>query len=172
MSHDDNEIAVIETVYTALEPLDATARNRVLTYVASRLSVDVHRTVNPAVDNSRERTEAPEAGETSGQPSAFSGFAELFEAADPQSNGEKALIAGYWLQVCQGGEGFTGASAQKELKNLGHQLANITRAIDVFKDRKPALILQVRKSGTAGQARKLYKVSHEGIKRVEEMLSG
>jgi uncharacterized protein CbrC (UPF0167 family) len=102
----------------------------------------------------------------------FSTFAELFSKASPSSNGEKALVTGYWLQVCGGADSFTAAAANKELMNLGHKVANITDAIDSMKNLKPQLILQLKKSGTSRQARKVYKVSHEGVTRVEAMISG
>jgi predicted transcriptional regulator len=35
---------------------------------------------------------------------------------------------------------------------------------------KPQLAIQLKKSGNAKQARKKYKVTKEGIKKVEEML--
>ena len=34
------------------------------------------------------------------------------------------------------------------------------------------LMLQIKKSGNSRQARKMYKVSHEGVKRIEEMMDG
>ena len=119
-----------------------------------------------------EQTEEDDADQTNGQIQAFSSFAELYAAANPRTNGEKALVAGYWLQVCQAAESFTGAAANKELTHLGHKLANITDAIDSMKSQKPMLILQIKKSGTSRQARKLYQLSHEGMKRIKGMTSG
>jgi DNA-binding PadR family transcriptional regulator len=58
-----------------------------------------------------------------------------------------------------------------ELKQLGHGVSNITRAFDALKSQKPALIMQTRKEGTSKQARKKYKVTTEGKKAVERMLS-
>jgi hypothetical protein len=75
----------------------------------------------------------------------YGSFAELFDAAKPKSNGDKALVAGYWLQVCQGAENFDGQSANKELKHLGEGLANITNAVESLKTQKPALALQLKK---------------------------
>ena len=49
---------------------------------------------------------------------------------------------------------------------------SITDAIDAMKNQKPMLILQLKKSGNSRQARKLYKVSYEGMKRVEGMIGG
>ena len=171
----NDEFEAIRAVHTALEPLDEEARTRVLTYISSLLGVDppvVATGGGSADEDLRPKTGEPEIGQVTGQASTFSDFADLFAAADPKTGGEKALVAGYWLQECQGAESFTGAAAHKELKNLGHGLTNITEAIDSMKARKPMLILQLRKSGSSRQARKLYKISRAGATRVEEMISG
>lgn len=55
--------------------------------------------------------------------------------------------------------------------HLGHKIPNITDAIDTIREAKPALILQLKKAGTSRQARKTYKVSHEGIRSVEAMIT-
>ena len=175
MSDAANEFGAIQTVHSALEPLEYEARIRVLTYIASLLGIDTRvagdleapEQTDP--DDDADKTDAGKAGE---QTPNFPSFAELYEAANPKSNGEKSLLVGYWLQECQDAENFTGAAAQKELNNLGHKLPNITDAIDQMKSRKPALILQTKKSGSSKQARKLYRVSHEGVKRVKEMVGG
>jgi len=101
---------------------------------------------------------------------SFSSLAELFDAAQPQTNGEKALVAGYWIQIVQGAEELTAHAIHSELKNLGHAVSNITLALDQLKKRKPALVHQIRKSGKAQQARKTYKITKEGVKAVEAML--
>ncbi len=101
----------------------------------------------------------------------FSEFAELYAAADPHSNADKALIAGYWLQFCQGADNFTGHAVNAELNHLGHKLANVTDAMSKLISVKPNLVLQLRKSGKSQQARKTYKLSAEGNKRVKEMIS-
>ena len=102
----------------------------------------------------------------------FVDFADLFGAADPSTHAEKALIAGYWLQVCQGAESFDSQSANKELKNLGHGLPNITHALTSLKETKPALVQQLRKSGSSQQARKTYRVTVGVIDKVKGMVNG
>ena len=97
-----------------------------------------------------------DAGKDIKQTPNFPSFAELYAAASLKTNGEKALVAGYWLQKYQEKTSFTGAAVQKELTHLGHKLTNVTHAIDQMKNRKPMLILQLKKSGTSKQARKLY----------------
>ncbi|MBN9096487.1 hypothetical protein [Pandoraea pnomenusa] len=170
------EFSAIKTVHDALEPLDEEARTRVLTYITSLLGIDAKVTSTSAAFVGAEADHEEEAevadDEAAKDAPTFSTFAELYAAASPKSNGERALVVGYWLQVCQEAENFTAASANKELTHLGHKVANITDAIDSMKNQKPMLILQLKKSGNSRQARKLYKVSHEGIKRVEGMIGG
>lgn len=169
------EFGAIKTVHDALEPLEPESRERVLGYIASLLGIET-KIAKPGAKKGEE-DEASEEEEAAADAAAkgaktYESFAELYAAATPGSNGEKALVAGYWLQVCQGAENFTAAAAQKELTNLGHAVANITDAIDTVKGQKPSLILQLKKSGASRQARKLYKVSHEGVKKVEALISG
>jgi hypothetical protein len=98
----------------------------------------------------------------------WSTFADLYHGASPNSNQEKALAAGYWLQSCKGQDDFDASSVNKELHNLGHGLGNVTDAFNQLKGKK--LALQVGKSGKSQQARKRYKLTQAGIKAVEEMI--
>ena len=175
MSSADNEFKAMQVVHSALEPLDHEARNRILRYITSLLEIDAQvigkqgevSQIESATDGSGNSAE-----NFGGQNSEITSFADLYAEASPGTNGEKALVAGYWLQVCEGADGFTGGGANRELTNLGHKLLNVTDAINSMKNRKPMLLLQVKKSGSSKQARKTYKVSDEGVKRVREMISG
>jgi len=109
---------------------------------------------------------------TAPQPVNYSSFAELFDAALPKSNADRALVAGYWLQVCQGAESFGGQAVNTELKHLGEAIANITNALESLKTQKPALALQLKKSGKSQQARKSYKITVAGVRAVEAMING
>ncbi|TPJ20226.1 hypothetical protein FJW04_02515 [Mesorhizobium sp. B2-7-3] len=173
---EDDEFVAMRAVFTALKGLpDDEARVRVLSYAASRLGLaagspqakSIHPAVEPLGDG---EPEAPAPATTS--PSKFATFAELFDAAHPQSNADKALVAGYWLQVCGGAESFSGLAANTELKHLGEAAPNITNAIDSLKNQKPALALQLKKSGKSQQARKSYKITVAGVKAVEAMIHG
>lgn len=169
----DLEFAAMQGVYAALAPLDPDARARVLDYISSRLGVAKKAAIllHDEVDADGEE-EVTKGEESAVQNQSFSTFAELSDAAQPKNGPEKALVAGYWLQVCQGSESFDGFSANKELKNLGEGVGNITTAIDGLKSQKPALVLQLKKSGKSKQARKTYKVTVAGIKAVEGMING
>jgi len=175
---EDLELKAIRDVYLALKNLTPEAQQRTLDYVASRLGVAgsaaVKKQDKREVVNERnadvvagEKTEviAPER-------KPFKTFADLFDATKPNSQSDKALVAGYWLQICQGNESFDGFSVNKELKNLGQGLGNVTNAIEGLKNQKPALALQVAKSGKSKQARKTYKITVAGSRAVEKMIDG
>lgn len=155
MSH-AAELDAMSKVFGILEPLDEKARMRVLAWVSDHLNV--------------RGTGGAEQPEAERRAEGWKTFAELFEAAQPNTNGERALVGGYWLQVCKGLEDFDSASVNKELQNLGHPVVNITDAFDQLRSRKPALAIQVRKSGKSQQARKKYKLTQAGIKKVEDKL--
>ncbi len=175
MSDATNEFEAISTIHGALEPLNDEARTRVLTYIANLLSInsaDLHIRDVAAESVGGEDIQGRDTSKFAKQIQNFSTFAELYATANPKSNGEKALVAGYWLQECQGGDSFTGAAANKELTNLGHKLLNITDAVETMKRKKPMLILQIKKTGSGRQGRKLYKISQEGVNRVLVMVGG
>ena len=85
---------------------------------------------------------------------------------------EKALVGGYWIQKCEGVSTFESATVNRELKQLGHAVVNITSAFDYLKDQKPALAVQTAKSGKSKQARKKYMITKAGEKYVERMIRG
>lgn len=167
----DAEFQAMQIVFSALHSLDDSARLRVLQYVSDRLGITTPIRLKQreeqsladmdegAVDVSEEEKFAPK----------FETFAELYDATQPRSQPDKALVCGYWLQVCQGADTFDAFSVNKELKNLGEGVANITSALDALKTQKPALALQLKKSGKSRQARKTYKITVAGIRAVEAM---
>ncbi|HEX8365065.1 MAG TPA: hypothetical protein VF603_07260 [Allosphingosinicella sp.] len=169
----DAEFGAIQTVYTTLRTLDDEARRRVLEYVGSRFGIQLRApqkgVQTPAAD---EADESEEPSGKSGTPASFTSFAELHDAAQPKSQPERALVAGYWLQVCEGADSFDSQSANTALKHLGLGVANITSAIESLKGQKPALALQLKKSGKSRQARKTYKITVAGVKAVEAMING
>lgn len=171
MSESNNYYEPFKNVLDILEPLDEEARNRVIKAVSALLGIDsVAQVAKAAGDNPQDV--AVVTADYSQPESTFSTFAELYAAVNPTSNGEKALVAGYWLQVCEHGESFTSQEANRELANLGHRIPHITSAINTMMECKPQFILQLRKSGRSRQARKTYKLSDAGVTRVQEMISG
>lgn len=103
---------------------------------------------------------------------AYEHFAEFFAKAQPKAEPDKALVAAYWLQAIRGQSTWQSATLQKELKNMGHAVNNITEALNSNMRKKPQRIIQLQKAGNSRQARKTYKVTHEGLVYVQGMLRG
>jgi hypothetical protein len=159
----DNEIQAMSKLATILAPLNGEAKKRVLSWAYEFFSIGGISTKKvPRIDD-----ESNDNGTPRTLPN--SGVAEIFDAADPKTGAEKALIVAYWLQVHQGQDGFSSQSVNKELKNLGHGVANITAAFTDLLEQK--LALQIQKSGKSQQARKVYKLTRKGTLQVEAMIN-
>ena len=158
----------MKKIATALEPLDEAARVRALQWAVSRFRT----TTSVASSNAVPVRRAIEDLDGAGAPAVDKSFAELFAAARPKTERQKALVASYWLQVCQNQPSFASQAINAHLKDLGHGVGNITEALTQLKNERPALALQLKKSGTSKQARKTYKLTLEGINRVDAMTRG
>jgi len=179
MSETDQEFAAMQIVFSALQHLDVDARQRVMDYVSSRLGLAATTSRKPdnsnchAMKKDKHDTEDVEASRrTGGAAPTCEHLAEVFDAVDPQTDRDRALVAAYWLQTSTGASSVDGFSINKELRHLGHGLGNVTRAIDGLKAAKPALMIQLKKLGKSQQARKEYKVTAAGVKYIEDFLNG
>lgn len=159
-----DELDAMKKIADALEPLDDAARARALHWALSRFrGTQSLATIEPPTARPIElTTDSATAGE-------YSSFAELFDAASPTTEKDKALIAAYWIQICEGVPAFPSQTLNALLKDLGHGVGNITEALTALKSERPALVLQLKKGGTSRQARKTYKLTFEGAKRVTAM---
>jgi hypothetical protein len=97
-------------------------------------------------------------------------LADVFSAANPGTHDYKALVVGFWFQAVKGASDLDAQAVNTELKQLGHGLKNITAAFAALISARPQLAIQVRKAGTTKQARKRYRLTNEGLKRVQLML--
>lgn len=167
-------------ISSAFQALDAEAQRRVLRWAADKYEVKL--IDRPARGTRREREDAgdglPEGpndvddhDEVIGGDSEYEDFADLYDAARPTSNADKALVAAYWAQKIKGQKEFRSQSLNNDLKNLGHRIPRINDALATGIKARPALVLQVRKSSNSNQARKTYKLSTEGLRAVERMLA-
>lgn len=165
---DDKQVVAIKSIVEALSGLEEEERHIVLDYINRRYG-----TASPARHTEGTRSGAGTGGsaaEDGDASSQFDSFPELYHAAQPQTDAEKALVGGYWLQVCEGRDSFDSFSVNQSLKDMGYPVGNITRAFDALMKQNPRLVQQMKKSGSTRQARKLFKVTQAGIKRVEEMI--
>ncbi len=172
----DPEIDAMSAVATALADLEEGARDRVLRWAADRYGVamsPVARRVDGsgAVDVGLGASDVTEK-EIAEEAPTYQHFAELFAAASPKSNEDKALVAAYWVQVHEAHDSWASRLLNVELKNLGHSIPNITDALSSNMRKKPQRVIQLKKSGNSRQANKTYKVTHEGLAYVQGMLHG
>ncbi len=166
MTEIDAETKAIGEITGIVGSLEEDQRGRVIRYILERFNIAG---VSKTTKKPRGGSEAEPEDETAIE---FADFASLADACHPKTESLRALAAGYWLQVCQGAQSFDGQSANNELKHLGHPSANITMALGALIKQKPSLVLQLRKSGSTKQARKLYKITESGVRKVRAMISG
>lgn len=161
----DPELEALATIAKALSDLSEGQRQNVLTYINMRYR-------GQASDGRGVGKSAGTAGADPGStaPGEYASLGDFFDAANPQTEADRVLVVAYWLQVVEGASDFESFPVNKHLKNLGHSVSNITRAFESLISQTPRLILQTSKSGSAKQARKKYKVTREGTKRVQSML--
>ena len=157
------EIDAMKAIDTAMGSLDPNEAKRVLRWAVdkfgqSEVGVDLGRGARSAVGH--------------GPSPDFERISDLMDAALPDSVVEHVLLASYWFQVIQGRENFTGQEINSELKDLGHPASNITDSYNSLIKRKPPAVRQVQKTGSTKQARKLYRLTNEGVRAVERMLRG
>jgi hypothetical protein len=158
----DEELKAMNDVYSAVKDLDQEARNRVITWLVSKLSVDQPKKV---VDTFFFPTQTQNNKSLGG----YDSIADLFGHAIFKTESDKALLAAAFLQS-KTEDDLTSRDIHKELIHLGHGVTNITAAIRPLIHQKPSLMIQTRKEGKSQQAQKKYKVTAEGMKTVELML--
>ena len=176
----DPEIDAMSAVASALAELDEDQQGRVLRWSAERYGVTLAKgsarrdgsTLGGAGSDDYDETDLDVTqDEITAEDPDFKDFGDLFAAADPKSNEDKALVAAYWQQVHEGEEKWQSTALQKYLRNAGHGIPNITDALSSNIRKRPQRVIQLRKAGTTKQARKTYRVTAEGLVYVQGMLS-
>jgi hypothetical protein len=153
----DPEAKAYAEVMAALEPLDEAARKRVARWVSERVGVT----------EGSERTTAAATGQ--GISAGAEDLAGFFSGASAGSDAQKVLVAAGWSYRIGKKEDFDSQSLNSELKNLGHGVPNVTRALNSLILHQPQLVIQTRKSGTTKQARKRYRITMEGLREVDRL---
>ncbi len=161
------EIKAMGLIADAFKSLPKAAITRVLRWAND------HYGMHAAVGRPRESISiTAEAATAEGRDaSQYSELPDFYTACGPGTEAEKALVVGYWFQFHEGAMDFDTQRVNNELKHLGYQIGNITRAFDNLESAQPRLVIQIRKLGNTKQARKRLKLTVEGKKAVEQMLS-
>lgn len=166
MYEEDKELSAMSNIARALDEFgdgEAETIARILEWAASRYDVKSIARHDTDISKNREASDGKEAVE-------FEAAEDLFHVINPKSGPERALVIGYWLNVYEKKKDFSGQEVNNILKNLGHALKNVTNNMTSLMGKKPALVMQTSKSGSAQQARKKYKLTVEGINHVKRLL--
>lgn len=169
-----DEIAAMAAINQAVDGLDADELGRVLRWAQDKFG-DSRLLVGPSAGVSVGIPAALTANTTDGGiglAGSYQRISDLMDAAGPRTTVDHVLVASYWFQVLQGAESFGSQDVNNELKDLGRASKNITDSYTTMMKRKPPFVRQVQKAGSTKQARKRYRLTVEGIRRVERMLSG
>lgn len=165
------ELAAMVQIEQALQDLSEEERGRVLAWAGSRFNVAIAPTKIAPSKGTTSTDDDHTDDEAAAHSSESSSLAEFYDITSPTSDGEKALVVGYWIQIKEGATELEAQKINSELKHLGHGIGNVTRALEWLKAQKPALMIQKRKEGTTKQARKKFVVTNEGKKYVEKMVA-
>uniref|UniRef100_UPI0009FE8D8E hypothetical protein n=1 Tax=Mycobacterium avium TaxID=1764 RepID=UPI0009FE8D8E len=163
-------------VSKALGGLEEEARSRVVRWVAERYGITLGAVPRKQIgggagkDVGGDEFDALDEHADDEGP-AWNHFAELYHASGASTHPEGMLVAAYWVQVLKGQESFGSLELNKLLKDLGHGVTGTAKVMTMLIAKKPALILQLKKSGKSQQARKTYKLTDAGKKAVEQMIA-
>jgi hypothetical protein len=164
------EVRAMGAVADALKGLDRDAVARVLQWAAGSFGATVAVGKQGTVLSGGAKQD-PQNASSESVAAAFESLADLYAATQPKVDSDRALVAGYWFQFKEGQEDFASQTLNTALKNLGHGVSNITSALEALKGQSPALVMQIRKSGTSKQARKKYKLTAAGKRAIERLLA-
>lgn len=165
------ELEAMQAVAKALAGFSPESAARILRWASEHFS-STHGQEEPEAANWNQQ-EPAESARPSNPRSLISKFrdaADLISHAGVTTGPDRALLAAYWAQVVDDSDGFDGYTINSMLKNMGYGLSNVTTTLASLMNQKPALVLQVKKSGQSKQARKLYRVTREGENRAERMI--
>ena len=161
------EVKAMGQVAEALDSLDVEARHRVLDWASGRYGSGRARDRSERREKKEERGAVPDMTDAE----EYADLAALYNAAGPTTDDEKVLVAGYWHQVHEKKQNLDGQALNKDLRDLGHRVGNVTRACSMLIKTKPQLMIQVGKSGSTQQARKQYRLTEAGLRKVRKMLT-
>lgn len=173
----DLEIEAMGKMSRALGGLDEDTRGRVIRWVAERYGIALDLSPKKAAPTrgstgGQEESDEDEIGEeTEDKARNWEHFAELYSASEASTHPEGMLVAAYWVQILKGAGSFGSLELNRLLKDLGHRVTGTAKVMSTLMAKKPALILQLKKSGKSQQARKTYRLTEAGKKAVERMIA-
>ncbi len=165
----DDEINVMQEIYSLLKKIDPDAQRRVLKYISDRVGIVPAPPIHQKKDETQKSDENHKDNEISIED--FDSASELISKIEASTEADKALSVAVFLHKNKNMTELTGQQINKELFNMGHKATNITRAITSLMESKPQLMVQLKKRGTSKQGRKDYKVTTAGYNYIQQKLN-
>ena len=94
----------------------------------------------------------------------------LFDRVHTKTDVARVLLVAAYLQEKGVSDELGSRQINKELKNIGRGIKNITQAINSLLKKEPQLLKMTRKTTTSQQGKKKYVVTKLGIEKVKESL--
>jgi hypothetical protein len=159
------ELEAMKVIMEAVLGLPEDSRVRVIGWVAERAGLQMGKQIKVSGGFGQVRDSNGSDGSRQ-----FEDLPALYEAASPRTETDKVLVASYFFQKIKGQASLESFALNKELKNLGHAISNITKAFTTLSAQKPQLAIQTHKSSSGKMGRKKYRLTLAGINAVERML--
>lgn len=164
------ELAAMQTVAKALADFSPESASRVLRWAAEHFSAQPLPIATMSLPEATATTHAETNDDPRTMVERFRDAADLISHTGVTTGPDRALLAAYWVQTVEAKDGFDSYTINSMLKNMGYGLANVTTTLSSLMNQKPALVLQVKKSGQSKQARKVYRITREGENRAEHLI--
>lgn len=166
------ELEAMKKVAEVLKDLEPDSARRILEWASDHFNIQIKQLDAGAEKKGHDKGDSSERKDAlKDDAKAYNDVPDFYSAVSPTTDAEKVLTISYWKQVYDGASDVDSFNVNKELKDLGHAVGNVTRAFGLLQKSKPQLAVQTRKHGTSQQARKLYRVTGEGKKYIESMIS-
>lgn len=99
----------------------------------------------------------------------FRFLAKLIQHADAKTGWQKALLAAYWIEICQSKqEGFTSNDVKAELKKARHKPGNVSQALGKLSDK--GFLFPADTQSPDQKRLRLWQLDEKGIKHIKLML--
>jgi hypothetical protein len=96
----------------------------------------------------------------------------LFLSSNVKTVPSKILLAAAYLQEKLNFEEISSFDINSRLKKMGYGVPNISSSLNSLLNKKPPLMVQIRKAGDSKQAKRKFKVTEEGLQLARTYLRG
>ena len=167
------ELEAIQTIANIMSELSAGERRRVAAWLSAYAEEDAPASAtSDRADSSGYAwsgigSDGAGAGADAEPTSPMDSFEALYETVAPKTNGQKAVVAAYWLEKHDGLESWTTHNVNKQLQALGARVSSLSIVLSNEVKSKDPKVHMLEKQGGSMQARKSFALTQAGVDFVE-----